>query len=161
MARFASTIDTGTYTNFRPFDPRVTSIVVVRQPQAKINAVHKQATLGDCCADTTECVTPFDKTVTTMWRGFKGTPAATAKRRYIALLRDVDPCLLQVKAYQVTPWGFPTTAKGERICPYSNAKKGCPRPLVDKHGHSLELELDTKESLANFCLLYTSPSPRD
>lgn len=122
----------------------------IRQPQAKINAVYKQATVGDCCEDTTDCPTLFEKTVMTMWRGFKGTPAATAKRRFITLLRDVDARLLQIKAYQVTPWGFPTTAKGERICPYSNAKKGCPRPLVDKYGRSLELELDNKESLGNF-----------
>lgn len=116
--------------------------------QARINAVHKQATLGNC--RDTEWSTPFEKTVLAMWRSYKDTPALTAKRRFLALLRDVDPRLLQVKAYQFTPWGFPTTGKGERICPYSNAKKGCPRPLMDRYGHNLEHELDHNESLADF-----------
>lgn len=119
-----------------------------RKKQARINAVHKQATLGDCTD--TEWSTPFEKTVLKIWRSYKGTPALTAKRRFLALLRNIDARLLQIKAYHITPWGFPTTGKGERICPYSNTKKGCPRPLMDKYGHILEHELDNNESLADF-----------
>lgn len=114
--------------------------------------MHKQATLGDC-TDDEEWSTHFDKTVLRMWRGYRGTPALTAKRRFLALLRDVDPRLLQIKAFQFSPWGFPTTPNGERICPYSNSKKGCPRPIMDKYGHNLEHELDNNESLAEFANL--------
>lgn len=113
--------------------------------------MHKQATLGDCTEQ--DWSTPFEKTVLRMWRGYKGTQALTAKRRFLALLRDVDPRLLQVKAYQFSPWGFPTTSRGERICPYSNSKKGCPRPIMDKYGHNLEHEIDNNDSLAEFANL--------
>lgn len=116
--------------------------------QARINAVHKQATVGDCAE--AEWSTPFEKTVLRMWRSYRGTATLTAKRRFLTLIRDVDPRLLQIKAYQFLPWGFPTTAEGGRICPYSNAKKGCPRPLMDKYGHNLEQELESNESLAEF-----------
>lgn len=121
--------------------------------QARINAVHKQATLGDCPDDAREWSTPFEKSVLSAWRSYKGTPTLTAKRRFLALLRDIDVRLLQVKAYQNAPWGFPTTSKGEQICPYSNAKKGCPRPLIDKYGRSLEHEIDHNESLTDFVKL--------
>ncbi|CAN0071018.1 unnamed protein product [Ectocarpus sp. 4 AP-2014] len=120
---------------------------------ARINAIHKQATSGDCTD--TEWSTPFERTVLRMWHSYRGTPAIMAKRRFLALLMDVDPRLLEIKAYQFSPWGFPTTAKGERICPYSNTKKGCPRPLMDKYGHNLEQELDTNESLSEFATLKT------
>lgn len=97
-----------------------------------------------------ELPSPFEKSVINIWRSYKDTPQLMAKRRFIALLRDVDVRLLRVKAYQTIPWGFPKTPKGDQICPYSNAKKGCPRPLMDKYGHNLEHELDNNESLSDF-----------
>lgn len=129
-------------------DPFLLSLGACTFLQARINAVHKQATLGDCTE--ADWSTPFEKTVLRMWRSYKGTPALTAKRRFLGLLRDVDPRLLHVKAYHFSPWGFPTTPKGERICPYSNSRKGCPRPIMDKYGHNLEHELENNESLAEF-----------
>lgn len=88
-----------------------------------------------------------------MWRGYKGTPKLMAKRRFIALLKGVDNRLLQIKAYQSKPWGFPTTPKADQICPYSNSKKGCPRPLMDKWGHNLEHELNHNDCLSNYVKL--------
>lgn len=107
--------------------------------------------MGDCTDE--EGSTPFKKKVISAWQSYKGTPSLVAKRRFLGLLRGVDEDLLHVKAYQDVPWGFPTTPKGERICPYSNSKKGCPRPLMDKYGHNLQHELDTNESLSNFAEL--------
>lgn len=76
-----------------------------------------------------------------------------AKRRFLSLLREVDPRLLQIKAYHFVPWGFPTSAKGECICLYSNAKKGCPRPLIDKYGNRLEHELENNAGLSDLARL--------
>ncbi|CAM9702166.1 unnamed protein product, partial [Discosporangium mesarthrocarpum] len=115
---------------------------------ARINAVYKQAAQGDY--HETDWTTNFEKKVHELWRGYSGTPALVAKRRFLALLREVDVRLLLVKPYHTVPWGFPKTAQGETICPYCNAKMGCPRPLMDKYGHVLEEELDISPALADF-----------
>lgn len=119
--------------------------------QARINAVYKQATLGD--SKDTKWETPFQQRVTKIWCTYKGTPQLMAKRRFLTLLRDVDPSLLQIKDYHFVPWGFPTSAKGVRICPYSNTKKGCSRPLIDKCGNHLENELENNERLSDLARL--------
>lgn len=120
--------------------------------QARINAIYRQATRGDC-NDDMGCSSPLEKNVLKTWRKYKGTSQLIAKRRFLSLLRDVDVGLLEVKAYQGAPWGFPTTSKGEPICPYSNSRNGCPRPLMDKYGHNLHHELETNKNLADFVQL--------
>ncbi|CAM9288009.1 unnamed protein product, partial [Chrysoparadoxa australica] len=39
------------------------------------------------------------------------------------------------------------------ICPYSNTVKGCPRPLVDKHGKFLEHEMAHNDQLTDYTKL--------
>jgi hypothetical protein len=147
---------------------------------AKINAVHRQATRGDCQenmgADADDAREPltstqkvavgggsaqhgggvgrsvspanlsaFNRMLLDIWRSYQGTPKVTAQRRFLTLMRDLDPLLLQVHPYSHVPYGFPVGkgANGAVVCPYANSKRGCPHTLTNGHGRLLARELES------------------
>jgi hypothetical protein len=100
----------------------------------KVNGTYLQATHGDC---TTPAAAKGVEESASMveWRRLKGTDMATAKRRFITLLRSIDQGLLRIKA---RPVGYVLcTRDGQPICPWSNTGRGCPMDLLDKDGTPL------------------------
>ena len=121
---------------------------------ARINAAARQVTHGDCPEQ--QHVQPessFEQTVCEFWAAYKGMSAEMAMRRFLILIRRVEPSLLQAKHCTHVPFGFPCNAAGEQICPYANSARGCIHPLIDSFGRSLEHELDTNDDLADFTQL--------
>jgi hypothetical protein len=120
---------------------------------AKINATIRQISRGDCPADV-RSHTEFERQVNEIWHAYTGMPRNVAMRWFLVLVRRVEPSLLQAKYSMSIPWGFPKDkATGIVICPYSNSVRGCPHPLIDFLGRSLERELQTNEDLADFVKL--------
>jgi hypothetical protein len=120
---------------------------------AKINATIRQISRGDCPADL-RSNTEFERLVNEIWHAYTGMPRDVAMRRFLVLVRHVEPTLLQAKYSMSIPWGFPKDkATGIVICPYSNSVRGCPHPLIDFLGRSVERELQTNDDLADFVKL--------
>ena len=104
----------------------------------KLYAVYKQATVGDCNEDK-----PYDKIKREKWeewRKFKGMTKVAAMRRYITLLRQLDPQLIVVEINEAPPSGFPETSMGGPICARCNCKAGCLQPLLGSDPKSTPLE---------------------
>ena len=116
----------------------------------KLYAVYKQATVGDCNEEK-----PYDKQKREKWEawmGFKGTSKIAAMRRYITLLRQLDPQLIVVEIHETPPSGFPTTSMGGGICARCNCKAGCLQPLLgsDPKNTPLEETLEKDQSLLSY-----------
>ena len=116
--------------------------------RVKLHAVYKQATQGDCKEPK-----PFDRRQRERWEEwckFEGTPPDVAKRRFITLLRTVDPALVTIVVPEEPPPGFPTTAFGDKICARCNSAIGCCQPLLAADGAPLTKKLLADEDLLTY-----------
>ena len=114
----------------------------------KIYGVYKQATAGD-----NHEVKPADDKQRAKWEEwlkFKGTTPTVAKRRYITLLRSIDPALIHVEVKEDPPPGFVETAAGEPICARCNTHAGCDLELLDDAGLPITETLNNDESLLSY-----------
>ena len=120
-----------------------------RTPQQvlKLQAVYKQAVYGDnntmppARADTPEGMR------WTAWNRLLGMPKNMAKRRFITLLAEIDPLLIDVMPDEKPPPGFPLDRRGLPICAKCNTKVGCQRPLLDMNKMDLRQQLYQHEEL--------------
>jgi len=129
--------------NFRRHTGRVPEALRV-----KLHAVYKQATQGDCKEPK-----PFDRRQRERWEEwckFEGTPPDVAKRRFITLLRTVDPALVTIVVPEEPPPGFPTTAFGDKICARCNSAIGCCQPLLAADGAPLTKKLLADEDILTY-----------
>jgi ankyrin repeat protein len=111
----------------------------------RIHAILRQAVQGDCPPGVeTKFSSLFEKDVIQLWCKYRGTLPETAKRRFLTLLRALDPSLLVPVAYTFIPDKFPAAEdSGCTICPFSNSVGGCPRPLLDGNGLPLKTSLES------------------
>ena len=71
----------------------------------------------------------------------RGTPTATAKRRFITFLSEIDPLLIDVMPDEKPPIGFPLDRNGQIICAKCNTIVGCDRPITDDNKVELRKQL--------------------
>ena len=73
-------------------------------------------------------------------------------RRYITLLRQLDPQLIVVEVHEAPPSGFPETSMGGAICARCNCKAGCLQPLLgsDRKSTPLETTLENDRTLLSY-----------
>eukprot|EP00618_Florenciella_parvula_P032154 CAMPEP_0119495936 /NCGR_PEP_ID=MMETSP1344-20130328/19425_1 /TAXON_ID=236787 /ORGANISM="Florenciella parvula, Strain CCMP2471" /LENGTH=365 /DNA_ID=CAMNT_0007531575 /DNA_START=180 /DNA_END=1274 /DNA_ORIENTATION=+ len=129
--------------NFKNFSGQVPDKI-----KLKIYGVYKQATQGDNREEK-----PADDKQRAKWEEwlkFKGTTPSVAKRRYITLLRSIDPKLIHVEVKEDPPPGFPETAAGEPICARCNSHAGCDMELWDEEGLPITETLNNDESLLSY-----------
>jgi hypothetical protein len=65
----------------------------------------------------------------------------TAKRRFITLLAEIDPLLIDVMPDEKPPLGFPMNKDGLPICAKCNTIVGCMRPITDENKIELRTQL--------------------
>jgi acyl-CoA-binding protein len=131
-----------------------------RKPKiaVKLQAVYKQATSGDCDTPSPDNRDTDGKPQTklereregmrwTAWKQLIGMDVNMAKRRFITLLSEIDPLLIEVTLDENPPIGFPLDSDGHLICARCNTTTGCSRPLLDKQNRSLKQHLFGSEEL--------------
>eukprot|EP01084_Bolivina_argentea_P239827 403015_1 len=119
----------------------------------KVSAVHMHAVKGEYPdeMDASFLNSLCSREVAQEWELLRGTKTDSAQRRFIGLLRNINPNLLEVSSsyiFQPPPEEFPTNL-GIFVCPYSNSKAGCPLPLMDKDGRNVEQELQYNHSFSD------------
>ena len=120
-----------------------------RKPKTvtKLQAVYKQALYGDCNVPApADCDTP-EGVKWAAWNRLKGTSRSMAKRRFITLLSEIDPMLIDVMPDEKPPEGFPKDRFGHQICAKCNSKVGCARPIMDQHHSDLRQQLFSVDEL--------------
>lgn len=86
----------------------------------RLNAIYRQATMGDTTWVKTESSTKKEIEREFEWYRLKGMPTDMAKRRYITFLAEIHPLLIDVMPSEKPPPGFPTDKKGRIICAKCN-----------------------------------------
>ena len=71
----------------------------------KLQGVYKQALLGDCLDAPPADLRSVEGVKWSAWHGLRGMDASTAKRRFITLLSEIDPLLIDVMPDEKPPAG--------------------------------------------------------
>eukprot|EP01041_Mallomonas_annulata_P002166 gene2166-4215_t len=112
----------------------------------RLYGIYKQALFGDC--NTLQISTDSSKiSKWKEWNRLLGMPKSMAKRKYITLLAEIDPKLIDVLPNEKPPDGFPLDANGVQICAKCNTVVGCCRPVTDDHQVDLRTQLFEVEDL--------------
>ena len=136
---FASCVD-----NWKKYTgPRKPRVVL------KLQAIYKQAVIGDCNDSPPGNLKTVEGAKWSTWYGYKGMDKNTAKRRFITILTEIDPLLIDVMPDEKPPLGFPLDRSGRQICAKCNTKVGCTRPLMDQSHRNLKQQLLGDEELYN------------
>lgn len=102
----------------------------VRKPNTvkKLQAVYKQAIYGDCNTILKKGITKEEtEAELAKWTArnkLKGMDIKMAKRRFITLLTEIDPLLIEVTFDEKPPAGFPLDINGNTICAKCNTITG-------------------------------------
>ena len=112
-----------------------------------MQGVYKQALLGDCIDPPPAELKSVEGVKWVAWHNCLGMDQPTAKRRFITLLSEIDPLLIDVMPDEKPPKGFPMDRNGVPICAKCNSKVGCARPLMDDRHRNLKQQLVGDDNL--------------
>jgi len=127
----------------------------------KLQGVYKQALLGDCVDAPPPDLRSVEGVKWSAWNNLRGMDASTAKRRFITLLSEIDPLLIDVMPDEKPPAGFPMDRNGHPICAKCNTRVGCTRPLMDDRHRNLKQQVRAAAWLTRIASTLSSPpSPR-
>ena len=114
-----------------------------RKPEhvLKLYGIYKQATVGDCKEPEPKNLKSAAGQKWESWTSFRGQSRQMAMRRFITLLAQIDPMLIDVMPAEKPPDGFPHDRQGRPICAKCNTHVGCNRPILDQHGIDIRAQL--------------------
>lgn len=124
----------------------------------RLQSVYKQAIIGDNPNPEPENLKSLEGVKWSAWMKCRGMPKTMAKRRFITLLAEINPVLIDILPAEKPPEGFPLDGHGNQICAKCNTVSGCFRPITDSHKVDLRTQLFDCEALhepENLRLWYT------